>query len=324
MSGELGAPGVEGPPASPRSDSHPSTIPSPLRAAGEGVLNLNGLSADGSNEPAPKRAKLEQGDPLLDEEPVPEIDSSLRAQIEAANANMSQQSLEKKLGVPLGEATYANFETWMLADLEKSRRRGDEGDKGDIGNEGLSANEKKQNNLLDKAVDEGSFCTKSGLGNRFRADHKKGTPEGDAYALLSRGEAATFRLQWAQGELQKLDEKRQHSQSWKRVDRTKGRYRPFGRLVIDFGGWGDKAAVQGAATAASKCMMMGAPWVHRHPQTNLLEYLVLEIEWEEEFSQAWGTFNDYIVGEGEHAEGRQQHRKGKAQGQGEVGSIKCC
>jgi hypothetical protein len=76
------------------------------------------------------------------------------------------------------------------------------------------------------------------------------------------------------------------------VDRTKGKYRNFGRLVLDFGGWSCKEAIEGACTAMSKCMMMGPPWVHVHPQSGLTEYLVLEMDFEEEFTSMWSEFTE--------------------------------
>jgi hypothetical protein len=38
--------------------------------------------------------------------------------------------------------------------------------------------------------------------------------------------------------------------------------------------------------------MMGAPWLIRHPQSGLVEYLVLEMSFEEEFSNHWSHFKE--------------------------------
>ncbi len=92
-------------------------------------------------------------------------------------------------------------------------------------------------------------------------------------------------------------ERKSFTQTWKRVDRTKGEYRPFGKLVQDFGGWSCQEAIDGACTATSKCIMMGAPWVVVHPQSGMTEYLVLQMGFEEEFSSMWSKFSETWQGD---------------------------
>jgi hypothetical protein len=112
---------------------------------------------------------------------------------------------------------------------------------------------------------------------------------------MTEEEIADFRQKWAKTHADKLVARRTQTTAWGRVDKTKGRYRPFGRLVIDWGGWTCKEAVKGALTAAAKCSALGAPWIRKHPQSEMLEFLVLETEFEETFTNSWAMFKDEVL-----------------------------
>ena len=119
--------------------------------------------------------------------------------------------------------------------------------------------EKKRIKTLQEAL-SGMFDARSYLGNQFRAEHKAGTAKGDEFKKLgSRAEQAEFRKRWLELKLKEVTEKKTFSQTWSRVDRTKGRYRTLGKLVKDFGGWQSSEALQGACCAASKCALLGEP-----------------------------------------------------------------
>jgi hypothetical protein len=151
------------------------------------------------------------------------------------------------------------------------------------------------------------------LGNKFRTE-MKGTEEGAKYQKLCRADAASFRLEWAKSKLKDMIERKVHVQGWQRVDKTKGRYRNLGRLVQDLGGFSCGEAIRGACTAARKCTMMGSPWIRRHPQTNLLEYLVLELEFEECFSQSWQHYKETVTNTAGDSTGHQRAISGEAGG----------
>lgn len=160
----------------------------------------------------------------------------------------------------------------------------------------LSDADRKQATLLSDMLETSKFETKSYIGNKFRTECGKNKELGEKYkGMKTRDEQQTFRLDWAKLQLKEIVEKKVHKQSWSRVDRTKGRYRPFGRLVIDFGGWSDLMAIKGATTAATKCLAMGDPWVRIHAQSELAEFLVLEMEWEEEFGESWDHFRAHFT-----------------------------
>jgi hypothetical protein len=166
----------------------------------------------------------------------------------------------------------------------------------------LDEAQRKRAETLKSVIGAGGFHSQSYLANQFRGEHKPGSEEGIKYKeCKSRSEAAEFRVEWCKKQFQAMTEKKTFVQSWKRVDRTKGTYRNFGKLVLDFGGWECAEAIEGASTSVSRCMAMGHPWVQKHPQSGLVEYLVLQMEWVEEFESMWSHFQEHYDNEGSPA-----------------------
>ena len=156
----------------------------------------------------------------------------------------------------------------------------------------LTANETKELDRLQRAVDAGSFETKSYIGNKLRDFLKLDATEAAKYKKMNRVEAASFRASWAASELQVFRETRRATTSWRRVDTTRGHYYNFARLVKLFGGWHSKEAISGAIKTAQKCLCMGPPWIFVHPQSELVTYLLLEYSFQEDFEKSWQKFQD--------------------------------
>lgn len=132
--------------------------------------------------------------------------------------------------------------------------------------------------------------SKSYLGNKFRKDCKaqgNNVPTG-------KEEMKDFRDKWLKTQLDKYSEKKTEVQASKKTERSKGTYRTFGRLVLDLGGWDDAQAVKGAINATQKCAALGEPWAKIHPQTEMLIFLVIDEETEEEFSQSWSILRQEV------------------------------
>ncbi len=197
----------------------------------------------------------------------------------------TQRYLTDAAGFPLTEDNVKSFQALLKG--QQSRVEPES-------MEDFSEAEQKRASLYKDAIN-GHFEARSYLGNLFRGEHKVGTPKGDAFKKMNnRVDQATFKKQWAELKLKEMVEKKTHTRTWARVDRTKGRYRNLGRLVTDYGGWHCAEALEGACTAASKCTLLGEPWVMVHPQNGMTEYLVLEIEFEEEFTQMWSHFKEFF------------------------------
>ena len=54
----------------------------------------------------------------------------------------------------------------------------------------------------------------------------------------------------------------------------------------------DIDALIGCLRAAYKCSLMGPPWAVRHPQTERMEYVLLEFGFQESFEQCWSIFKE--------------------------------
>jgi hypothetical protein len=209
--------------------------------------------------------------------------------MEMLESGQSLDSMEDALGEKLTEGNVDKFQAFLKEAGKKIGTTEDAANQLDPSK--LSPHEKKEHARLSEAVEAGAFDTKSYLGNQFRDFLKQNKDQMDKFKSLSgRAEQAEFRAEWARKQLSKFVEQRTYSRSWTRIDRTRGNYRNFARLVVDFGGWQSKEAIQGATTAANKCLAMGWPWIMVHPQSELLTFLVLDYGYEEQFSKAWTHF----------------------------------
>ena len=85
--------------------------------------------------------------------------------------------------------------------------------------------------VLKAAIDSGKVDPRSSIGQQFTAEHKSGTPEGDAYRACNRAEAQAFRLKWAQKRYAMMEKGKSFTESWRRIDVTKGEYMNFGKMV---------------------------------------------------------------------------------------------
>ena len=140
--------------------------------------------------------------------------------------------------------------------------------------------------------------SKSYIGNMFRKEFPAGSPQQESLKDMTPEQLEKFRKDWCKGHVEKLECKKVQNTSWGRVDKTKGTYRTVGNMVRHFGGWECEDAVKGALTVASKCTGLGHPWIKRHSQSELLEFLLLESQFEETFSTSWNMFKEEILKDG--------------------------
>lgn len=152
---------------------------------------------------------------------------------------------------------------------------------------------KKHGAFLDMMV--GQWNSKSYIGNLWRKEFPKGSPQAQHLTEMTPEQLDKFRKDWCKGHVEKLEMKKIQTTSWARVDKTKGKYRTLGNMVVEFGGWECEDAVKGALTVASKCTGLGPPWCKKHAQSELLEFLLLETEFEETFSTSWQMFKEEIL-----------------------------
>jgi hypothetical protein len=194
--------------------------------------------------------------------------------------------MENHLGLPLTQENLSQFQEF-LTDQAKMVQPQTETDERQLNKR--DASYMKQ---LQDIKQTGKWQSKGGVGNKFRNLHAPGTAKGDEWAKLTdKRSQDKYRHEWSELELTHLQEKKTVVRCWSRVDKSTFKYRTFGRLVLDFGGWTDKAAVQGASTAALKCLALGEPWAKQHPQTEMVEFAIVELAWEDHFRFMFHTFS---------------------------------
>ena len=155
--------------------------------------------------------------------------------------------------------------------------------------EAAAGNKSEENkvNEMKSAVDTGVFDMRKHIGQKFYDDHKPGSgAHTDYQALKSREAKREFRASWAAKTYGNLIQSKTHSQSFRKVSKDSGVYRPLGAIIIKEGGWNDPAAISGSKRLAMKCCLMGGQWVSRNPLTERLEFFHLRREVSDEMAEA--------------------------------------
>ena len=221
--------------------------------------------------------------------------------VRAVVNNTALEQIEGAVGAPLTEDNLLKFQRGLQSmqsyfedESQKTMGREDE-QKSKL--PGLSKNEIKRYRALQEIIESGeAMDPRSATANRIRKEH----PE---IVGMNRDAATKFRNEWVKKEFNSLEEKVSKTTSWSKVDKHKFKYRPLGKLVMDFGGWSDPSAVQGAISAAWQCISMGKPWALRHPQSKLMEFAVVEMQWQDIFEQKWASVVKEAMGQPAGAQG---------------------
>ena len=134
---------------------------------------------------------------------------------------------QKRLGKDFQESLEANFETLagkfseLEPDLEKP-----------LDAKTLDAKTAKKVAALDTVVNNNSWDHNSSYAQAFRREHGKDP----MFNTLGRVEAQRFKLDWAKTQLRTLTTEHTKTESFSRIDTTKGQYKNFSQLVISQGG----------------------------------------------------------------------------------------
>ena len=84
-----------------------------------------------------------------------------------------------------------------------------------------------------------------------------------------------FKKKWASARLEKMQQKLTQTQTFRKVDTSRGQYLTFGGLVTALGSWNWAPAIAGAKEVASQCMAMKGRWLMFHKQAKMPLYLLL-------------------------------------------------
>ena len=257
-----------------------------------------------SNEPASSEggASKSQEDakqtPAEQALPLPATPSSWledpKKLVEVCEMGSAKKALEELTSVPLTKDNLELYQSLLSKMAHNTAARADS-----RGDTHLDPQLENWSKSLTAAIKTGTMDARSTMGNKFRLAHKQG-PDAERYkTLATRAECQAFKLEWMQKELKKVHEQKKYVRTWTRQDTTHGVFMNFDRLVVHLGGYTSEEAKEGASNCACKCVALGPPWVQTHPQTKLTEFLVLQMEWAEEFKEQWGIYKKSVVEEGE-------------------------
>ena len=155
-----------------------------------------------------------------------------------------------------------------------------------------AAKARQNETRMKEALDANCVDPRSAIGQKFLLAHPKGTPHGDAYHSLNRSAAQEFRVRWVEEKYKAMKRGRVKSETWRHVDITSGKRMPLGKMIQDQGH--DQLGVLGCIKTAYKCSLMGAPWAQQHPQTERMEYTLLESSFAETFEGAWRASTEEV------------------------------
>eukprot|EP00969_Alexandrium_andersonii_P137791 6093701-Alexandrium_andersonii.AAC.1 len=88
----------------------------------------------------------------------------------------------------------------------------------------------------------------------FAREHKKGTPECEAYNQSRRyADKQQFRMRWAQARLAELVRRKTHSESYAKIDSSLGTYLPWQVIIKEEGGAEDREAIRAGLAYVKRC-----------------------------------------------------------------------
>ena len=111
----------------------------------------------------------------------------------------------------------------------------------------LSKKEEQRESAMRKILETGELPARSSMGNLFRASLAPGSPMALAYACCdSAKEQQEFRMMWYKEQHAALAHRRSLSRDaqWSKTDISRFRYRQFGSMVVEWGGWGCAEAIK--------------------------------------------------------------------------------
>lgn len=145
---------------------------------------------------------------------------------------------------------------------------------------------------LKEALDKRFVDPRSYIGQLFVKSVKE-SGKFEAYKGKSNPEKSKERVDWAQLQFDNIQESKSFMASTIHADKDIGTFLPFGKVVIEEGGWGDATAIVAAKKYCSKCLHMKGRWIRYNSMTERVEFLHLKKEVSDILSQTWSRYVQY-------------------------------
>ena len=242
-----------------------------------------GVAADDAAGQPPSDVSCECADPADSDNALAKLMELLRDGEDGGNMG----KLESAVGAELTESNLAALEAYLRNTnkiVEHARP---------TAALSMAPHDAKKLKLYEDASRSGGPAFRTSLYNEFLAEHKVGTPQGEQYRQCgSRREAGEFRKAWADAKLAEFKQSKVYTRKHSEVNTTTADYLNFGQLVIEQGGWSDRAAIQGSVRLVKRCLALGPPFVREHGQTGRMLFARLRYTWEEKFEEAWAELKE--------------------------------
>ena len=129
--------------------------------------------------------------------------------------------------------------------------------------------------LEERSADTGEFDVRDKVGQKFSRSHEEGTPQGDSYRIMTMAEKRVSQ-KLGQGDIQAHHRPEVANGLAQANRRRVGRVLyTEGGLVLSYGGWKWKPAIQGAKRHFAKACRMGGKWVTKDSMSGLMHVMKL-------------------------------------------------
>eukprot|EP00969_Alexandrium_andersonii_P248048 10961662-Alexandrium_andersonii.AAC.1 len=97
----------------------------------------------------------------------------------------------------------------------------------------------------------------------------------------------TFRNNWAKFKIETIKERKVERESFTKSDSNLGTFHPFGKIVLEEGGWQDPSAVRAATKYATKALGLGGDWVKWNEFTERWEFRYVKTSQLDVYENRW-------------------------------------
>lgn len=214
------------------------------------------------------------------------VQEKRRAEPEMMVADELEKTLSKCDLDPgkLGEALNSSLASLCKASGERNAMVED-----NRGLEDLNNADMKFAKQLECALAAGKVDITGALGQIFQRAFKPGTSDHEALKQQrSMQDKATFRLEWAKTEYEKLNVSKSHGRQWEKVDQEKGTYLPSRVIARKEGGGCDD--FESAVRYCTKCARTQGKWISWNAMTERYEFLYIRRQHVEVYKESWRMF----------------------------------
>ena len=146
---------------------------------------------------------------------------------------------------------------------------------------------------LEKAANGGHFNLRNTwIGRQWCKDMKTLPAMAEQYkSAVAAEDKERLRAEWARRKLDEIRVVRTHSEEWKKIQRHKGRYLSFGRIVEEYGsGFDRRTALRCAFNYCSKAARLGGAWAKFDEMAEVVLYLHVEQQYISDHAKCWSLY----------------------------------